>query len=482
MIIHTWKHCVAILVVMIGLLPISTASSAEKAKTFRAGAFAMDITPVEFPVLINGGMLERIGTKVVDRLHARCLVLDDGASQIAIVVVDSCMLPRELLDEAKDMAEKATGIPTNRILISATHTHSAPSALSCLGTERDDRYCHFLVPRIAQGIERAQRNLTPAKIGWAVGRDEKNVGCRRWLMKPGKASTNPFGGTTNDRATMHPGYGNENAIEATGPVDPLVTILSLQTIDNRPLAVLANYSMHYVGGPAVSADYFGAFCEKMTKLVGGESADPPFMAALSNGTSGDTWLRDYTNGKSASRKFDINSVATDVAQAAYEAYQQIEYREWIPIVMEEKLLRIDVRMPSGEEVARAKEFLAPLDGKKPSTTHEVYARETIILNEMPPTRELKIQAIRLGEMGIVGIPNEVYASTGLTIKSESPLQPTMNISLANGGEGYIPPPEQHKLGGYTTWRARSSCLETGAEPKIRDAALELLKQVATGQP
>lgn len=101
---------------------------------------------------------------------------------------------------------------------------------------------------------------------------------------------------------------------------------------------------------------------------------------------------------------------------------------------------------------------------------------------MPPTRELKIQAIRLGEMGIVGIPNEVYASTGVTIKAETPLKPTMNISLANGNEGYIPPPEQHQLGGYTTWRARTSCLETGAEPKIRDAVLELLKKVAAVQP
>jgi len=137
-----------------------------------------------------------------------------------------------------------------------------------------------------------------------------------------------------------------------------------------------------------------------------------------------------------------------------------------------------VRMPSDEEVVQAKEFLKKLEGKPPSNTHEVYARETVLLSEMPPTRELKIQAIRVGEMGIVGIPNEVYASTGVTIKAETPLEPTMNISLANGSEGYIPPPEQHELGGYTTWRARSSCLETDAEPKIRATALKLLKQVA----
>ena len=58
------------------------------------------------------------------------------------------------------------------------------------------------------------------------------------------------------------------------------------------------------------------------------------------------------------------------------------------------------------------------------------------------------------------------------------LQPTMNIELANGGEGYIPPPDQFPLGGYTTWRARSSCLEVEAEPKITAALLELLAEVA----
>ena len=57
----------------------------------------------------------------------------------------------------------------------------------------------------------------------------------------------------------------------------------------------------------------------------------------------------------------------------------------------------------------------------------------------------------------------------------------MNIELANGSEGYIPPPEQHALGGYTTWPARTAGLEVQAEPKIVAAVLQLLEQVA-GKP
>src|SRR5438552_4182698 len=75
-------------------------------KPFRAGAYAMDITPQKYPISVNGGMQDRLATAAHDRLHARCLVLDDGATRLALVVCDSCMIPRELLDEAKHRASQ----------------------------------------------------------------------------------------------------------------------------------------------------------------------------------------------------------------------------------------------------------------------------------------------------------------------------------------------------------------------------------------
>jgi len=170
-------------------------------------------------------------------------------------------------------------------------------------------------------------------------------------------------------------------------------------------------------------------------------------------------------------------VAEDVAHAAFEACQTIRYYTWVPVVMEEKRLTLNVRTPSPDEVTEAKAFLAKLKDK-PKALPEVYAQETVILSELPPTRELKLQAIRLGGLGIAAMPNEVYGTTGLAIKEKSPLRPTVNVELANGYDGYLPPPDQHKLGGYTTWRARRSCLEVEAEPKIRAAVLELLGKVA----
>ena len=454
-----------------------TASAVDRpARVFRAGAFAIDITPREFPVLINGGVSERTADRVVDPLHARCLVLDDGVTKIALAVVDSCMVPRTLLDEAKEAARAATGIATERMLISATHTHSAPAVCGCLGTDRDDRYARYLPGRIAEGIKRAYQNLAPARIGWAVGHDPKNVFCRRYLMKPGTALTNPFSGTQNDQAQMNPGYLNPNAVKRLGPVDPAVTVLSVQSPEGQSIALLANYSTHYAGSEPVSADYFGVFCEKIARLVGAEGVKPPFVALLSNGTSGDANCCDFDH---AQRKFDSVSVAEDVSRAACEAYRQIQYHNWVPLAMQQKLLELNARMPRPEEVAQAKEYIAAnLGERKPRTWAEVYAREIVLLDQMPATRELKLQAIRIGDFGIAAIPCEVYGRTGLKIKQSSPLTPTMNISLANGCEGYLPPPDQFPLGGYTTWRARTSCLEVQAEPKITAALLELLANVA----
>lgn len=451
----------------------------EAAPTFRAGAAAVDITPQTLPVIVNGGFSERLIDQVTDPLHARALVLDDGATRLAIVTVDSCLVPRELIDKAKALASAETQIPTERMLVSATHAHSAPAVAGALGSGVQEDYAAWLPGRIAQAIAEANRNLAPARVGWGVDADPNNVFVRRWRMKPGTATTVPFTGAEANQAQMNPGYENPNKVEQTGKADTAVSVLAIAHADGRPLALWANYSTHYVGAPGISADYFGVFAQRMMELLQAGQSDPPFVAALTNGTSGDANSVDFTR----QRKFDRFSVAEDVAQAAMRAYAKITWHDRVPLAMAEQLLTLGVRMPSADEVAQAKEYLQanlPADGK-PRNMPTVYARETVILSELPPTRELKLQAIRIGELGIAAIPCEVYSCTGLAIKEASPLTPTFNISLANGCEGYLPPAEQFSLGGYTTWRARTSCLETAAEEKIRTTVLAMLEELAKGK-
>jgi hypothetical protein len=102
----------------------------------------------------------------------------------------------------------------------------------------------------------------------------------------------------------------------------------------------------------------------------------------------------------------------------------------------------------------------------------------VLLSQLPQTRIVNCQALRIGDGVIVANPCESYGETGLKLRQASPFKATMNIGLANGHAGYIPPPAHFQLGGYTTWRARTSCLEVQAEPKMVEALSELMEELA----
>jgi neutral ceramidase len=130
-------------------------------------------------------------------------------------------------------------------------------------------------------------------------------------------------------------------------------------------------------------------------------------------------------------------------------------------------------------VAAAREYLAKNVGDRLTRNwEENYARETVKMADWPATKEIRLQALRIGDFAIATTPCETYGSTGLAIKQASPFALTMVMELANGCNGYLPPPDQFELGGYTTWRARSSYLEVGAEPEIQKTVGLLLRRVA----
>ena len=463
----------------VALWPAAAASAMQKGPSsqggqIRAGAHTVDITPTKFPVIVNGGFLAKKATAVTDPIHARCLVLEQGDTRIALVVVDICVMPRELLDEAKALARKATGIPAECMMISATHTHSAPSVMGALGTPADPNYPEFLVGRLARCIELAAGKLAPARVGWGAVNDFEHTRCRRWITRTDRLGVDPFGEKTI-HAMMHPRYRNPDYVGPAGPIDPGLSILSVQSPRGRPIALLANYSQHYYGGvKAISADYYGRFVRNIEQMISAGKGDPPFVAMISQGTSGDLHWMDYTRPPV---KRNIDAYAEAVARVAFETYKKIEHHEAVPLAMAEKKLTLPRRVPDAKRLAWAGAIVAGMKGREPKNRTEVYAREQVYLHA-EPTRELKLQAIRIGELGIAAMSCEVFGLTGLKIKGASPLPTTFNIELANGEDGYIPPPEQHALGGYTTWPARTAGLEVQAEPKIVEAVLQLLEKVS----
>lgn len=64
---------------------------------------------------------------------------------------------------------------------------------------------------------------------------------------------------------------------------------------------------------------------------------------------------------------------------------------------------------------------------------------------------MKLQAVRIGDTAVCGIPFEAFVEMGLEIKKRSPFAHTIVVGLANGRHGYLPTAEQHELGGYETW-------------------------------
>ena len=298
--------------------------------------------------------------------------------------------------------------------------------------------------------------------------------CRRWITRPDKMLTDPFGNKTV-RAMMHPGFQNPNYIGPSGPTDDDLSILSIQSLKREPLGVLANFSMHYHGGGKEPADYFGLFSDRLAKQLAVDGKEP--VCAMTQGTSGDIHLRDYSGPRKTS---EISSYTDGLVKIAKEAAKKVQHQANPPLGMDQQIITLNRRLPDAKRLAWADKLLAPMKGRRPKTRPEVYAEQARYIHDNP-TEKLVLQTLNIGDLGITVTPNEVYAITGLKLKARSPFPSTFNIELANGAAGYIPPPEQHALGGYTTWPARTAGLEVQAEPKIVETLLTSLETLA-GKP
>ncbi len=445
---------------------------------FKAGVALHDITPEKWPVRLIGSFNPKYAESANDPLNARAMVLSDGETTIAICVVDNCLIDRELLDQSKAIVEEKVGIPSNRQLISATHTHSAPPGIvRAAKTAEDVAYQKQLVQGIAAAIIKAHGALQPASVGFGRGEVADEVNNRRWYIKD--MPVNPFE-DPNDKVKMNPGRG-PNLIKPAGPVDPEIAVLSLHDAKNKPLGILANYSLHYVGatpGQQVSADYFGEFARLMPIRLSNEN--PDFLAMMSNGTSGDINNVRFSDPRPRRETFEqIRIVAGKAADAVWKAHQSIGNHAGgadVKIKMEERLLKLNRRQPTDEQVKRSQEILemSEEDAKKLPRLAVNYAERILSFVETPEQYEVKIQTIRIGEdIAICALPFETLVEIGLELKEKSPFKNTFIIELANGEYGYLPTPEQHALGGYETWLTTNR-VQKDASTIITKQFLEML--------
>lgn len=461
-------------------LTCMAAEPVAKKQPFRAGAAAVDVTPREFPVNMPGGFSANMAESAHDPLHARALVLDDGAKALAMVVVDSLAVAPETCADAKKLAAERCGIQPDKILICGTHSHSAPNSNSTSGPAPAVAYRKLLVAGIAEAIVRAHEALQPAACGVATHPLPDEVFNRRWFLKPGKMPLNPYGKL--DLVKMNPPSGPDVLDHPAGPTDPDITVLSLQTLKRKPLALMANYSLHYVGGipkAQVSADYYGEFARLMSSRVNG---DANFVAMMSNGTSGDINNIPFNVTRPPREPFEqVRIVAQKAADACWVALRKIEKYDASPrLGMVQREVVLKYRRPTSEQVAEAKAVLAikdPAELEKLPRLAENYARGTVAAAERKEEAvAVIVQAIRIGDFAICTLPFEVFCEIGLDLKKRSPFPRTMVVSIANGRSGYLPTPEQHKLGGYETWLGTNNVQED-ASVILTNNLLEMLAEL-----
>jgi neutral ceramidase len=456
------------------LLFFTTALTAK----LEIGTAIVDITPQEWPLVLRGAFFPKPAEKAHDPLHVRAMALRNGEGKAVIVIVDTLGLGREVLDEVKARAAEKTGWCSSEMLIAATHTHSAPSNQS-FGPPPQVAYGKLAQDGMVEAIVKAVANLQPGSLGWGEDAVPDEVYNRRWYMQEGKMPLNPFGEL--DKVKMNP---NRNHItKPAGPTDPTVAVLYALDAKRKPLGMLANYPLHYVGGinygeRMASADYFGEFCRVVPWRLRAAGIDQ-FVPMLSNGACGDINNIDFTGERAPREPFEqCRIVAAKVADAAWRATRDMEFHSDIPIGIQQREVPLEWRKPSPDLLHRSEKInsMTPEEQAELPQLEPLYARRVINMTKLTGKADCLVQAMRVGDLAIVTFPFETFVEIGLEIKSKSPFKQTIVIELANGSYGYLPTPKHHELGGYETWLGTNKVQKDASEILTRNL-LEMLNDL-----
>ena len=251
--------------------------------------------------------------------------------------------------------------------------------------------------------------------------------------------------------------------------------------DGRPIAILGNYALHYVGGVGaghIRADYFPVWGNTLLRFAGLSGAGT--LTMMSNACSGNINGVDVNGHRMSYPPYrKMEQVCDALAAESLRVWKEIQFEKWVELKGSIEEIELGVRHPSAEDLVEAKRRVGENPGNQFKQIEDIYARESVILaREYPKSVKVWNQGLRIGSLGIGTFPGEAFCELGLEVKRRSPFQTTMLIELANGYHGYIPAVEGHAHGGYETWRAKSSHLEVEAAPKMVAAVMRRLESIA----
>ncbi len=423
-----------------------------------AGVARADITPaVGIPMVGFAG--RGPSTDVHDPLYATCLALRDGDDVALLIQCDLLQLQADTVASIRGHVEAATGVPSDRVMLSCTHTHYGPSV------DRDetsivDAYRGHLAHQLAGAALEALGDTREAQLGVAWG--ESDIAINRRERR-------------DDGAIW---LGNN----PDGPVDRALGVARIETAGGFPLACLVNFACHPVSQSgrmqSLSADFPGSARDVVEELTGAPTLylqgacgdlnpvlmehayEPARTLGVRLGCAVvNLWERIATEPAGG---VAISHVNEDLPRYRYGSEQ--DARE-LAAELDEQIARLEAGEGSEGSLWWAKRRR---DGAVAAA--ESWASDAAL--EPVPA---EMQALRLGDLALASAPAEVFTENGTLVKRESPADDTFFLGYTNGSIGYVPTRQAYPEGGYEVTHACR--VDPDAGDIINDACLRMLANV-----
>lgn len=446
------------------LLLLFVAAVTASAGEFKAGAAQVEITPGAGTPM--GGYYKfRAVEGVRDPLYAKAIVIEQDGSRAAFVVLDLSGTTRTLVAAARKIIEEKHGLAPDRVMISATHTHSGPQLprgslmdqITKVDVPEGVSYVERLPHLIAQAVGDAITKLTPVRASAAVGKTEGINFNRRVLDADGKCIWQP---AKIDLATQRP----------AGPVDPDLGLLVFEA-PTAPVAAYVNFAMHptSVGsGLRVSADYPGVLARLLCQHKG-----TGMVSVFANGCCGNLNHTDYFTGRRRNTE-ELGQALADVAIATWPKLQPL--RMFAPRVRS-TTLTLPRKTITPEQLEKARDVTRRMFTENLGTVpmaEAVCIVETDAKRDVPLQAEVQVVAFS-EDVAVVSLPGEIFVELGLALKAASPFKHTFIAELANGSIGYVPNRDAYPQGNYEVVSARCA---PGSGEMLVEAALASLRELA----
>ena len=398
-------------------------------KILLAGAARRDITP-EVGTLLYGYNPHQVSTSVHDPLNVTAAAFSDTRETALLLTVTVGDFQTELCNEVREKIGKLCGIPWENVVISATHTHSAPNVAGFEGWGDVDRpyVDQIMLPAMLAASMEAVEKMRPAEIG--IGTCLSDVGInRRQHNRNGSIGLgqNPW-----------------------GCYDPVMTVISVKGVDGTGILNMIHYGCHGTAAGCnreITRDWSGVMVDRLEKETG-------TLTAYFNGAQGDVGPR-LTNGRTVGDITHVEELGGVAAFDAMKAYRAMGGYH----VPEMQLYEGDVNLPYKPLLTR-EEVRAKLDSyENPDALINVQKMEYANYRDMAAVLEegrtdhpacftYRQTLLRLGDVLFVPFPYEMFSEITLRLRAYAPYRYVLGLSNANGYEAYLPTEDQLCRGGY----------------------------------